>query len=34
VLIEIRATVRIAAHDGEHIVPVATLYHDDIHPVG
>jgi CO/xanthine dehydrogenase FAD-binding subunit len=33
VLIEIRATVRIAAHDGEHIVPVATLYHDDIHPV-
>lgn len=34
VLIALGATVRIAARDGERIVPVAALYHDDgIHPV-
>jgi len=34
VLIALGATVRIAARNGERIVPVAALYHDDgIHPV-
>jgi 4-hydroxybenzoyl-CoA reductase subunit beta len=34
VLIALDATVRIAARDGERIVPVSALYHDDgIHPV-
>lgn len=34
VLIALDATVRIAARDGERVVPVSALYHDDgIHPV-